>query len=315
MNNEWEGSSVTLDSRLYRGLASRPGMAGEPVGRTNSTSNIKPLHGAEVEETLFRKIDDSLSSASIDLYGSAAFVPFQRTYLLTCSSCSSKCSNPSPAKSGFQSFIHNQYRSNALAYDQSLLQKLGPRRDSESTTPRPKLSLSTFSSFMDYSPASCIAYEHWNPPQLKALSLPIITSRPNLPESPLARWAESPTAMSPGKPYPRSITQELRPLREGANYDRPRVRPRGPGSVASLGDDASTVVSVDSYGQRISAEHDREFQMEETGFRRLHITECNGQPEPFSPGVAAGQKRRASSPLGDDSQALHSMSSAGDLHS
>jgi hypothetical protein len=234
--------------------------------------------------------------------------------LLTCSPHSSTYSNPS-GKAGFQSSVHDQYRSNAQAYDKSLLQKLDPRRGSESTTPPRKFSLSSFSSSIDQSPTSRIAYEHRHPPQLKALSLPIITSKPNLAESPLARWTETPTTMSPGHPYPRPGAQELRSPREVSDYDRTRVRPRGPGSVASIGDDASTVASVDSYGQRISPEHDTDFQMEETGFRRLHITEYNGRPEPFSPGVAAGQKRRAESPLGDDGPALHGRSSVGDLYS
>ena len=122
--------------------------------------------------------------------------------------------------------------------------------------------------------------------------------------------------MSPGNSFPRPGLQDFRPSREGADYDRSRTRPRGPGSVASLADDASTVTSRsgDSYSQRISPEHDTDFQMEETGFRRLHITEYSGRSEPFSPGVSAGQKRRASSPLGDDGPTLHHMSSAGELY-
>jgi hypothetical protein len=177
-------------------------------------------------------------------------------------------------------------------------------------------SLSTFSSSIDQSPTSRIAYEHRHPPQLKALSLPIITSKPSLAESPLARWSETPTAMSPGHPYPRPGAQDFRSPVDGADYDRSRTRHRGAGSVASLGDDASTVTSRsgDSYTRRVSPDNDTDFQMEETGFRRLHIAEYSGRQDSFSPGVTAGQKRRASSPLGDDGLILHSVSSPGDLY-
>jgi hypothetical protein len=230
---------------------------------------------------------------------------------------SSKHSNQSSVKSGFQSSVHDQYRSTAQAYDKSLLQKLDARRGSESITPPRKFANSAFGSASDASPTSRIALDHRHPVQLKALSLPIITSRPGLAESPLARWTETPTAISPGDPYPRPVTQvhDLRSPSDSADYDRRRrlINGSSNGSIASVGDDASGR-SRDSYDQRISPDQDADFQMEETGFRRLHIGEYSGRPDPYSPGVTAGQKRRASSPPGDEGPPLHSAGSAGDLY-
>ena len=211
----------------------------------------------------------------------------------------SKYQDSPSARAGFQSSVHDKFRSNAQAYDKSLLQKLDARRGSDNKTPPRGYSKSTFStSLSDSSPTSRIALEHRYPTQLKPLSLPILTSRPGLAESPLARWADTPlsSAISPGNPYPRFGLQ--------SQFDY-----RSPSDTA----DTDSVATRESYDQRISPDHDIDFQMEETGLRRLHIEDYATRPDAYSPGVAAGQKRRASSPPRDDGPSLHTVGSQSDL--
>ena len=235
----------------------------------------------------------------------------------------SRTHDPLSGSYGFQSSVHEKYRSNAQAYDKSLLQKLDARRGTDNTTPPRGYSKSAFStSASDSSPTSRIALEHRYPTPLKPLSLPIITSRPGLAESPLAKWADTPlsSAISPGNPYPRFGLQaqfDYRSPSDTAESDRsplPYIRRSVSGSVMSI-DDASSVHSRsrDSYDQRISPDQDVDFQMEETGFRRLHIEDHN-RIDGYSPSATAGQKRRASSPPREDGPSLHTVGSASDLY-
>jgi hypothetical protein len=238
----------------------------------------------------------------------------------------SKYQDSSAARSGFQSSVHEKYQSNAQAYDKSLLQKLDARRGSDNTTPPRGYSKSAFStSASDSSPTSRIALEHRYPNAMKPLSLPIITSRPGLVESPLSQWADTPlSGISPGHSYPYQRfggqTQfDHRSPSDTAESDRspvPYIRRSGSSSVMSIGDDASSVTgrSRESYDQRISPDHDVDFHMEEAGLRRLHLDDYSTRSEAYSPGSTAGQKRRASSPPGDEGPSLHTVGSASDLY-
>lgn len=309
-DNDWRRHipSVAPGSSLYGSFASRKSMMDERPDferRTSSTSTIKSLAGTDTREKTYPRIDEGYASLSGTSIGS------------------DKSKSYDPFRSGFQSSVHDKYRSNAQAYDKSLLQKLDARRGSDNTTPPRGYSKSLFSSSAsDGSPTSRIALETRFPTPLKPLSLPIITGRPSLVESPLARWAETPlsSAVSSSNPYPRFSMQsqsEYRSPNDTTESDRsplPYTRRSGSGSGMDLCDDASSVTSRsrDSYDQRVSPDQDVDFQMEETGIRRLQIEEYT-RPEIYSPGATVGQKRRASSPPGEDGPLLHSVGSAGDL--
>jgi hypothetical protein len=84
----------------------------------------------------------------------------------------------------------------------------------------------------------------------------------------------------------------------------------------SIGDDASSVTSRsrESYDPRVSPDHDVDFHMEEAGLRRLHLDDYSARLDTYPPGSTAGQKRRASSPPGDEGPSLHTVGSASDLY-
>lgn len=86
-------------------------------------------------------------------------------------------------------------------------------------------------------------------------------------------------------------------------------------SAMDLCDDTSSVTSRsrDSYDPRVSPDQDVDFQMEETGLRRLHLEDQSLRHDAFLPSAMTGQKRRASSPPGDEGPSLHTVSSASDL--
>ncbi|KAG4437580.1 hypothetical protein IFR05_006919 [Cadophora sp. M221] len=229
-----------------------------------------------------------------------------------------------PSFASFQSSVHDKYQSTTQAFDRTQLQKLDARRGTDNTTPPRGQSRPSFSSSVnDISPTSGV-HEHRYPSQLKPLSLPILPGRPGLVESPLSRWVDTPlsSAISPGNPYPRFGMQsqfDHRSPNETTDSDRsplPYIRRSGSSSVINFNDDASSVTSRsrESYDQRITPEHDVDFHMEDTGFRRLHIDDYSNRSEGYSPGASVGQKRRASSPPGDDGPTLHTVGSASDLY-
>ncbi|TAQ83602.1 hypothetical protein B7494_g8079 [Chlorociboria aeruginascens] len=279
------GKSVQPGSSLYGSFTSRNNSMADPrpeyIHRESSSSTIK-------------------SSALDEGYAS----------LSSLGSHKSKYQELPDARGRFQSAVHEQYRSNAQAYDKSLLQKLDARRGSDNITPPRGFAKSAFStSANDTSPTSRRSREHRHPTQLQPLSLPIMPSKPGLAESPLARWAETPSsAISPGNPYPqfRHTPYEHRsPIDESDRSPLPFPTRSGSGSFMSVGDDISN-------DQGASPEHDVDFHMEETGLRRLQIDDFP-RNELYSPASAAGQKRRASSPPREDRPALHTVGSASDL--
>jgi len=311
-DNDWgrPKPSIAPGSSLYGSFASGKSVLKERPDfgrRTSSASTIKSISASDTRENGYPRIDEGYASLSGTSIGS------------------NKSTHHDPFRSGFQSSVHDKYRSNnAQAYDKSLLQKLDARRGSDNTTPPRGYSKSLFSSSAsDASPASRIALETRFPTPLKPLSLPIITGRPTLVESPLSRWADTPlsSAISPGNPYPRFGMQSHADYRspidaaDSESFPRPYTRRSGSGSGMSVCDDASSVTSRsrDSYDQRISPDQDVDFQMEETGLRRLHIEDYASRPDAYSPGATAGQKRRASSPPVEDGPSLHSVGSASDL--
>lgn len=236
----------------------------------------------------------------------------------------SKYEEPTSFRSGFQSSVHDTYRSNAQAFDKSQLQKLDARRGSDNTTPPRGISKSTFSSSVnDASPTSRIsAMEHRYPAQLKPLSLPILPTKSGFVESPISKWSDPilSAGVSPGNPFSGYSPAQLdfRPSSDIADYERsplPNTRRSGSGSVVSICDDASSVTSRsrDNFDPRVSPDHDVDFPMEETGFRRLQIEDPSSRQDGYPPGITAGQKRRASSPPVEDGPSLYSVGSASDL--
>ncbi|PQE23893.1 C2H2 finger domain-containing protein [Rutstroemia sp. NJR-2017a WRK4] len=299
-------SSVAPGSSLHGSFASRSSFAERPevARRGSSNATIKPSANGDSRDsiTAFPK-DEGYASLSGTSIGSNL----------------SRIQDSSLAR-GFQSSVHDKYRTSAQAYDKSLLQKLDARRGSDNVTPPRSFTKSPFSSSAnDTSPTSRITIEHRHP-TLKPLSLPIHTGKPALAESPISRWGDTPlsSGISPGNPYPRFTglggQYDYRSPTETVESERsPLPYLRRSGSIA---DDASSIASRsrDGYDQRISPDQDVDFHMEETGIRRLHIDDHYARSEAYSPGSAStGQKRRASSPPRDDGPNLRTVGSASDL--
>ncbi|RDW91479.1 hypothetical protein BP5796_02644 [Coleophoma crateriformis] len=294
-------SSVPPGSSLYGSFTGRGNNLADEhpdARRGSSVSTVKSISGVVDTRDNYPRIDEGYAS-------------------LSGSSIGSKMHDTR----GFQSSVHDRFQSNAQAYDKSLLQKLDSRRGSEDvTTPSRSFSKFTFSSSAsDASPTSRIALEHRHP-TLKPLSLPINTRRPG-PEDLMARWgnAETPlSAVSPGNTYPRfgnSGPFDYRsPNDTASDLDRsPHQYARRSASMMSMCDDASSVTSRSREGYERSPETDGDFQTEETGLTRLQIDDYSSR-DAYSPGSAAGQKRRASEdPPREDGSSLHTVGSASDL--
>ncbi|KAB8288873.1 hypothetical protein EYC80_010776 [Monilinia laxa] len=297
----WGGSisSVPAGSSLYGSYVSRNSISDErpDIGRrgsSNATITAPTLKDTSNHSNALPK-DEGYSSLS----------------------ASNASIGSTQSRNSISFAVHDAYQTSAQAYDKSLLQKLGSRGDS--FTPSRPFAKSPFSSSVnDASPTSRIAREHGHP-TLKPLSLPIHTQKPALAESPINRWADSPSSsgISPGNPYTRlgGINSfDYRSPTDIIDSERsPLPYPRRSGSIA---DDASSIASHsrDSY-QAPSPEYEEGFHMEETSLRRLQIgEEYNGRNEGYSPcSATTGQKRRASSPPRDDGLHLRTVGSASDL--
>lgn len=308
--SDWGDSiaSVPPGSSLYGNAPSRKGLKDERPEYTRRGSSVTTVKSPDIRNPSYHRIDEGYASLSGTSIGSGR----------------SRYEESTSAKSGFQSSVHEKYQTNAKAYDKSLLQKLDARRGTDNATPPRGHAKSVFStSANDASPTSRIAREHRHPTLLTPLSLPILTGRPGLVESPLSRWADTPlsSGVSPSHPYPRFGVHgqfDHRSHSENTEFDRSPLQfhtHSGSGSVPSLGDDSSSVTSRsrESYDQRVSPDHEVGFHMEESGFRRLHIDDPSTKPDTYSPGSTIGQKRRASSPPGDDGPALYTVGSTSEL--
>jgi hypothetical protein len=214
---------------------------------------------------------------------------------------------------GFESSVHDQYRSNAQVYDKSILRRLGSRGRSESTTPLRRFPSSTLLSAKNMSQTPSITFE-------QVLPLPIPTSKPSLAENSLSRWTESPAAMSPSNTYPipEAKRHDIKSASHVADFDRsrPLARMPGSGSVVRIGDDVSSFggSSRDDDNQKVSMDHYTDFHKAKTGLRRFNVDEYSGLSDIYSRGDTAGQKRRASSPPGDNSPKIRTMGSEDDLY-
>lgn len=150
------------------------------------------------------------------------------------------------------------------------------------------------SSATDPSPTSRIALDPRFAAQLKPLSLPTLSSRSPLTDSPSRRW-DSPLTNSPHHQNSfhqfggRERDEDRSPSNTTESERSPRHyrRPWGSGSTSK------------SDEQRVSPDS------EETGIRRLHIEDYSARSDVYLPGASTGQKRRAESPLGDEGPPLH----------
>lgn len=234
----------------------------------------------------------------------------------------SKLEDTTKERTGFKSAVHEKFQSNAQAYDKSVLQKLGSGRTGDNATQSAGYPRSPFSSSLnDISPTSRIAQEHSQLAQ-KALSLPVSSTRLSSVESPLTRWADggfsdnSPQThvVNGSGPYDyRSPSERDETERSPSQYSRRYI------SGASNSEDNASVVSQShsgSYEQNGIADHESDFTMEgTTRLRRLQIDDKMHRGEGYSPQSAVGHKRRASSPLQEDSPPpLHTVSSSSDLY-
>lgn len=235
----------------------------------------------------------------------------------------------SPSATGFQSSVHDGFRSsNAQAYDKSLLQKLDSRRGSlagapAAGTPPRGFPKSPFSpSANDASPTSRIADEHRQHHQLKPLSLPEMPKRKDSSDE-FPRWGSvAQPVLSPrdmciqGRQF-----FDFKATHDVADSERsPLPSIHRSISTSGMGDDSSSTASHShrgSYDHNIFPDIDTDFPMEETSsMRRLHIDDpMTPAIEGLSPGSTAGIKRRASSPPREDCvpPSLHSVGSASEL--
>ncbi|KAI2632127.1 hypothetical protein GGR54DRAFT_19392 [Hypoxylon sp. NC1633] len=184
---------------------------------------------------------------------------------------------------------HDQYqfnKPNSSDYDNALIKKLDSRRTFDNRSPprRP-----TFSASASNAASSLSGSEHRLQPQLTPLSLPIRSSNKLVIDSP-GRFTDTPpqSALSPHGPsfYGASSSEYRSPI-EPIDLDRslfPRTRRNNSGS---LPDDA-TVSTHSSYDNQ----EDNDFSMEDRSQMEDSLLRSEHQ--------AIGQKRRASSPPGDD---------------
>jgi len=233
--------------------------------------------------------------------------------ILTNDSNSSTHEEPFYGRTGFQSSVHDKFRSsNAQTYDKSLLQKLNSRRGCNiSTSPRSYGRLPFSTSLNDGSPSSGLAHKHAQPYQ-KPLSLPVMTSKMGPLESPLSRWADggalsvAPFSSFNGGQYGYRSPSERDDMEHSP-------RPYSRQTTCDFDDTASSVSH--SYQGSHYPDNDSDFPMEETGLQRLRIDDNMRRSEGHSPSSAAGQKRRASSPPQDDGPPLlHTATSLSDLY-
>ncbi|KAG9242607.1 hypothetical protein BJ878DRAFT_160569 [Calycina marina] len=306
-DSDW-GKAVAPGSSLYGGFASKPGFKEsrpESFSRTSSASTIKSVQRPVSRESHYPKLDEgyaSFSGTSID-------------------SNRSRYHESSSVRSGFQSSVHDTYRSNAQAFDKSQLQKLDARRSSDSATSARGRPRSPFSlSMNDASPTSrTAAIELHYPNQLKPLSMPILPGKPFV-ESPISRWTASTLSSEApsGNPFTRYNSAQL-DFRSPSEITEPDRSPLSStwrstsGSLASIYDEASNTRSRENSDQRVSPDQDVDFPMEETGFRRLQIDDCSTRQGGYLPAISAGQKRRASSPPVEDQLPVHSIGSSSEL--
>ncbi|KAI0853947.1 hypothetical protein F5Y00DRAFT_63160 [Daldinia vernicosa] len=180
---------------------------------------------------------------------------------------------------------HDQYqfnRPNSNDYDSSLIKKLDSRRTFDNRTPPRRSALSA-------SVSNLTAHEQRLHTQLTPLSLPIRQSNKLLIDSP-GRYTDTPpqSALSPRGPsfYGASSSEYRSPI-EPMDLDRsPFARTRRNNS-GSLPDDA-TISTHSSYDNA----DDNDFAMEDRSQTEDYMLRSEHQ--------AIGQKRRASSPPGDD---------------
>lgn len=156
------------------------------------------------------------------------------------------------------------------------------------------------------------------------MSLPIITSRAYLTESPVARWSDTPisSAVSPGSSYPRfsfssSGKSEYKSSLDGVDYERSPLshsRPSTNESTKSTTKEQflASLRPRGSFDARISPDQD-DLHAEESGMKRLRIGDQPYRHDSINQSSTAGQKRRASSPP-VDGPSLHTAGSATDLY-
>lgn len=212
--------------------------------------------------------------------------------------------------------MHANFRSSSQPYDKLLIKKLESRRGTDNATP-PRGTRAPFSSSLnDTSPTSRITYDYQQPVQ-KAFSMPVRSARLGLLESPLSQWAERGlSAVSPPSYYATGPYDCRSPSDrdEAERSPLPFLRHSTSGSLSNSED-------YPSFAGRLNGDSDKcldidaDFPMEETsGLQRLRINDNSLRLEGHSPTSAAGQKRRASSPPGEDGQlSLHTVGSASDL--
>jgi hypothetical protein len=147
--------------------------------------------------------------------------------------------------------------------------------------------------------------------------MPVTSGRLGATESLFSRWGDgglstvSPPSQYAAGPY------EYRSPSDRDDAERsplPYLQHSASGSLSNSEDNPSFASRANGDSDR-NSDIDTDFPMEETsGLRRLRIDDNSLRLESHSPTSAAGQKRRASSPPGEDGQpSLHTVGSASEL--
>jgi hypothetical protein len=147
--------------------------------------------------------------------------------------------------------------------------------------------------------------------------MPVTSGRLGTTESSFSRWGDGGlSAVSPPSHYATGPYDYRSPIdRDDAERSPlPYLRHSASGSLSNSEDNHSFASRANGDSDR-NLDIDADFPMEETsGLRRLRIDDNSLRLEGHSPTSAAGQKRRASSPPGEDGQpSLHTVGSASDL--
>ncbi|KAI0885391.1 uncharacterized protein GGS22DRAFT_143144 [Annulohypoxylon maeteangense] len=184
---------------------------------------------------------------------------------------------------------HDQYqfnRPNGNDYDNALIKKLDARRNFDNRSPPRRSALSASA---NNAVSGLVAQEHRLHPQLTPLSLPIRSGNKLVIDSP-GRYTDTPpqSALSPrGPSFYGTASSEYRSPIEPIDPDRSPFSRTRRNNSGSLPDDA-TISTHSSYDNM----DDNDFPMEDRSQVDDYMSRSDHQ--------AIGQKRRASSPPGDD---------------
>lgn len=294
-NQSWDSkvSSVKPGSSLYGSFSTGGNSFAERFEqRRGSTANtIKPTSNINGSQSPYPRLGDE---GYASLSTGTSMSSFQSKHEATA------------GRAGFQSSMHDRYRTDTGNFDRGMLDKLNSRKRGD--TPSNNYGKGPFSTSLNDNAQQARYNRYASKPQ-QPLSMPAMPSKVGFGESPVSRWGEgaalSTTPLSSGMHFGYRSPGDRDDLERS-----PHMQSR---HSAMDFDDAASSMSVSYQGSHFADEAD--FPMEETGLQRLRIDDNMRRSDGNSPTSAAGQKRRACSPPQDDGHPLlHTATSMNDLH-